>query len=168
MTSQKLSWTVFILMLAFAIFFITHTAAKLPTLVSSHFDLAGYPNAFMTHEGYIRFMLLFGVGLPVALVFLLTFVYTRASDMKLPNRDYWLAPERIAQTRARLVAHGVWFGSLMVAMVCFVHWLELDAHRRVPPQLSNRNLEAGLLVFFLIAAAWIIGLLIAFRRPARP
>jgi hypothetical protein len=87
--------------------------------------------------------------------------------MKLPNRDYWLAPERIAQTRSMLVAHGVWFGSLLVAMVCFAHWLELDAQRRVPPQLSNAALEVGLLVFFLIAGGWILGLLIAFRRPVR-
>ena len=136
-------------------------------MVPSHFDLAGYPNAFMTHSGYLRFMLLTGVVLPVALVLLLTFVYTHANDMKLPNRDYWLAPERIAQTRSMLVAHGVWFGSLLVAMVCFAHWLELDAQRRVPPQLSNAALEVGLLVFFLIAGGWILGLLIAFRRPVR-
>jgi hypothetical protein len=168
MTRQKLSWAVFISMLVFATFFITRSAARLPALVPSHFDLAGYPDAFMTHDGYIRFTLLLGVGLPVALVSLLTVVYTRARDMKLPNRDYWLAPERIAQTRALLVAHGVWFGSLLVALVCFVHWLVLDAHRRVPPQLSNGSFEAGLLVFFLIAAAWIIGLLMAFRRPASP
>jgi hypothetical protein len=162
---QKISWGVFILMLLCAIFFILHTASRLPALVPSRFDLAGYPNAFMTHKGYIRFTLLLGVGLPVALVALLTLVYTHANDMKLPNRDYWLAPERIAGTRTLLVAHGVWFGSLQIAMVCFVHWLELDAQRRVPPQLSNAALQVGLLAFFLVAAGWIIALLIAFRRP---
>jgi hypothetical protein len=163
---QKISWSVFILMLVCATVFILHTSSRLPALVPSHFDLAGYPNTFMTHNGYIRFTLLLGVGLPVALVALLTLVYTRANDMKLPNRDYWLAPERIARTRSLLVAHGVWFGSLLIAMVCFVHWLELDAHRRTPPQLSNGLIEAGLLVFFLITAAWIVALLIAFRRPS--
>jgi hypothetical protein len=161
----KISWLVFGLMLLFAVFFVTHTARDLPALVASHFDAAGYPNAFMTHDGYIHFMLAMGAGLPIALVALLTFVYSRARDFKLPNRDYWLAPERIAGTRALLCAHGVWFGSLLVAMVCFIHWLELDAHRHVPPQLSNPLIEAGLLVFFLITGGWILVLLMAFRRP---
>jgi uncharacterized membrane protein len=162
---KTISWTVFVLMLVFAILFVTQTAPRLPALVPSHFDLAGYPNAFMTHNRYIRFTLLLGVAVPVALVALLTVVYSRAGDMKLPNREYWLAPERIARTRARLVAHGVWFGTLLVAMVCFVHWLELGALRHMPPQLSNAALEAGLLAFVLIAAGWIIALLISFRRP---
>jgi uncharacterized membrane protein len=162
---QKVSWTVFILMMVFAIFFVIHTAPGLPALVPSHFDAAGFPNAFMTHNGYIRFTLMMGVGFPLALVAFLTLVYRHASNMKLPNRDYWLAPGRIAQTRALLVAHGIWFGSLLVAIVCFVHWLELGAQQRTPPQLSNAAVEAGMLAFILVAAGWIVALLIAFRRP---
>jgi uncharacterized membrane protein len=164
-TKGKLPWIVFLLMLAFAIFYLVHTTPRLPPMVASHFDIGGYPNAFMTRAAYARFILGFAVGLPIAIVALLTFVYAGARDFKLPNRDYWLAPERIARTRAFLIAHGVWFGSLLVAMVCYVHWLELAANRSVPPQLSNQKVSIGLLVFFLITAAWIIVLLRAFRLP---
>jgi len=163
--TRKVAWTIFILLLLFAVFFLTRSAAALPPLVGSHFDAAGFPNAFMTRGGYTRFVLCLGVLLPAALVALLTLVYSRAKNIKLPNRDYWLAPERIAGTRARLVGHGVWFGSLLVSMVCCVHWLVLVAYRRMPPQLSNPLFEAGLLTFFLISAGWILALLIAFRRP---
>jgi len=156
---------VFILMLVFAVFFVIRTAPGLPALVATHFNTAGYPNAFASRSGYTRFMLALGVLLPAAVVALLTIVYSRADDFKLPNRDYWLAPERIGATRALLIVHGVWFGSLLVSMVCFVHWLVLGAHRKVPPQLSNPLAQAGLLVFFLIAAGWIVVLLLAFRRP---
>jgi len=113
----------------------------------------------------VRFVLCTGIVLPVALVALLTLVYSRASDLKLPNRDYWLAPERIERSRARLVVHGVWFGSLLVTLVCFVHWLVLDANRRIPPQLSNTAIEAGMLAFALISGGWILALLMIFRRP---
>jgi uncharacterized membrane protein len=162
---QKAAWTIFVLLLIFAFLLVTRTSPALPPLVGSHFDAAGYPNAFMTRGGYTRFVLCLGLAAPVALVALLTVVYSRANDLKLPNRDYWLAPERIARTRARLVVHGVWFGSLLVTMVCFVHWLVLGAYRRVPPQLSNTAIEAGMLAFGLISGAWSIALLIAFRRP---
>lgn len=162
---QKAAWTIFVLLLVFAGVFLTRSSASLPLLVGSHYDAAGFPNAFMSRGGYVRFVLCLGIGLPVALVTLLTLVYSRASDFKLPNRDYWLAPERIQRTRARLVTHGVWFGSLLVIMVCFVHWLVLGASRRMPPQLSNTSIEAGLLVFALISGGWIMALLMVFRRP---
>jgi uncharacterized membrane protein len=162
---SKTPWIVFALALLFAVAFFSSTAPHLPALVASHFDGTGYPTAHMSREFYIKFVFIMGVGFPIAMVTLLTAIYSRANDMKLPNRDYWLAPERIAQTRALLVSHVVWFGTLMVAMVCYVHWLELAAHRSAPPHLSNRLVGVGLLVFFAVTGVWIIKLLRAFRSP---
>ena len=162
---SKVPWIAFASMLLFAVVFFSSTLSSLPPLVASHFDGAGYPTANMTREVYARFVFAMGVGFPIAMVALLTLIYSKADDMKLPNRDYWLAPERIAQTRSLLVSHVVWFGCLMAAMVCYVHWLELAAHRSVPPRLSNRLIGMGLLVFFAITGAWIIKLLRAFRSP---
>jgi uncharacterized membrane protein len=166
--NHKLSWAVFATMLMFAIAFVMLTTPRLPALVASHFDAAGFATAFIARGAYLKIVLLMGAGLPIALVALLTFVYSRAQDMKLPNKDYWLAPERIAATRARLVAHAVWFGSLLAAIVCYVHWLVLDAHRSASPQLSNPRFEAGVLAFLLIAVAWSVAILMAFRRPRPP
>jgi uncharacterized membrane protein len=162
---NKIPWIAFALALLFAIFYFSNTASSLPPLVASHFDGAGFPTAHMTREFYTKFVFAMGVGFPLAMVTLLSVVYSKASDMKLPNRDYWLAPERIAQTRALLVAHVVWFGCLMVAMVCYMHWLVLIAHRRAPPHLSNQMVVGGLLVFLAIAVGWVIAVLRAFRLP---
>jgi hypothetical protein len=152
-------------MLLFAALFVTGTASRLPLTVASHFDGAGQPNAFMSRGGYVRFVLCFAVGLPVVVVTILSAAYSRATDLKLPNRDYWLAPQRLERTRAFLVAHGVWFGSLLVTLACAVHWLELEANHIRPPHLSSQNF-AGVLVAFLIAtAAWVAALMFAFRRP---
>jgi uncharacterized membrane protein len=161
----KIPWVAFALALLFAIFYFSQTVANLPPMVASHFDGAGFPSTYMTRAFYTKFVFGMGVGFPIAMVALLSLVYSRAGDMKLPNRDYWLAPERIAKTRALLVAHAVWFGCLMVAMVCYMHWLILTAHRSVPPRLSNQMVMGGLLVFIGISAGWIIALLRTFRRP---
>jgi uncharacterized membrane protein len=164
-TVRRIPWIVFVLALLFAIFYFSNTVSSLPPLVASHFDAAGHPNAHMTRVFYAKFIFAMGIGFPLAMVALLTVIYSKASDMKLPNRDYWLSPERIAQTRSMLVAHGVWFGCLMVGMVCYVHWLELGAHRSAPPQLSSPRLMGGLFVFLGVAVGWILALLRAFRRP---
>jgi len=85
--------------------------------------------------------------------------------LKLPNREYWLAPQRLDRTRSFLVAHGVWFGSLLVTLVCFVHWLELGANRQQPPHLSSQTFAAVLIAFLIATAAWVAALMFAFRRP---
>jgi uncharacterized membrane protein len=163
--SHRVTWTVFITLLAFAIIFVVSTVSQLPPMVASHFDAAGQANAFMSRSGYTRFVLCLVLGLPLAVVAILTAVYSRASDLKLPNRDYWLAPQRIDRTRAFLVAHGVWFGSLLVVLACFVHWLELTANRAQPPHLSNSMFAAVMIAFLLATAVWIVALTVAFRRP---
>jgi hypothetical protein len=162
---NKIPWVAFALALLLAIFYLSNTVSGLPPMVASHFDAAGFPTARMTRAFYAKFMFAMGVGFPIAMVTLLSLVYSKARDMKLPNRDYWLAPERIGQTRALLVSHAVWFGCLVVAMVCYMHWLILVAHRSLPPHLSNQLVMGGLLVFMGIALGWMIGLLRTFRRP---
>jgi len=162
---NKIPWIAFALALLFAIFYISSTVSSLPPMVASHFDGAGFATAHFTRAFYTKFVFGMGVGFPVAMVALLNLIYSKASDMKMPNRDYWLAPERIAQTRALLVAHAVWFGCLVVAMVCYMHWLVLAAHRSVPPHLSNQMVMGGLLAFMAIALGWVVTLLRAFRLP---
>jgi uncharacterized membrane protein len=164
---MKLSptWLIFIALLLFAIVFVTGTVSQLPLTVASHFDGTGRANAFMSRSGYARFVLCLAVGFPTLVVLVLTAVYSRAADLKLPNRDYWLAPQRIDRTRTFLVAHGVWFGSLLVLLVCLVHWLTMAANRAQPPHLSNQLFAAVMIAFLLATAAWVAALMFAFRRP---
>jgi hypothetical protein len=163
---HRVTWSVFVLFLVFAILFVLGTASQLPLTVASHFDAAGQPNAFMSRGAYIRFVLCIAVGLPALVVAILWTVYSRATDLKLPNRDYWLAPGRLDRTRAFLIAHAVWFGSLLAALACCVHWLELGANRQQPPHLSNQSFAAVLIAFLIATAAWIAAIMFAFRRPA--
>jgi uncharacterized membrane protein len=165
--THKFSWGVFLAMLLIAALFVSRTANELPTLVAVHFDETGRPTSFMASQQYTVFALLFAIAMPLALVAIMTASYSRASQFKLPNRDYWLAPQRIARTRSFLVAHGIWFGSLLVGLMCFMHWLVLDANRHQPPFLSNQLLFVGLVVLLVCMLAWLGTLLAFFRLPAR-
>jgi len=164
-SAHKLAWLVFVLLLLFAIVFVNRTAPSLPSIVAAHFDAAGRANSFMPHGRYLVLTRLLTLGLPLAIVGLLTSVYSRATDLKLPNSDYWLAPQRLEGTRAFLVMHTVWFGSMLVVFTCFVHWLVLDANAQQPPHLSNQSFVVGIIVFLACLAAWIGALMFAFRRP---
>src|ERR1700721_3681070 len=89
---NKIPWIAFALALLFAILYFSHTVSSPPPMVASHFDGAGFPTTFMTRAFYTKFVFGMGVGFPIVMVALLSWIYAKASDMKLPNRDYWLAP----------------------------------------------------------------------------
>jgi uncharacterized membrane protein len=162
---HPLSIMVLALTLAIAYFFLAHTGARLPPLTAVHFDAAGTANSYMARAQYLRLMSALAVGLPLIVVALTSIAYSRARNFKLPNRDYWMAPERAADTRSFLIGHGIWFGTLLAAMLCFVHWMVIVANRQEPPSLSNGLAIGGLLVFLAVTLAWALVLVVAFRRP---
>ncbi len=162
-----LSWALFILMLAGAAIFEIRTTPDLPPLVASHFDAANQPNGFMSRDVYARFMLIMTVGLPLGMVTLLATIYSRATYLKIPNADYWLNPQRRAQTRSRLTTHTVWLGCLLVALMTYVHWLVADANHVQPPQLSGSAFRIGAALFLGGMAAWMAAFALMFSVRSR-
>jgi uncharacterized membrane protein len=162
--ARKLALLVFVLLLIFAVAFANSTTASLPARVAVHFDAAGRAGGFAARGQYQAFLLLFAVALPIALVGIMSFAYSRATDLKLPNRAYWLAPQRLERTRGFLISHSIWLGSLMTALACYMHWLVLDANLHLPPQLSNQLFATGLGLFIVCVGLWVAALMFAFRR----
>ncbi len=159
-----LSWISFGVVIAFALVWVSTTVPQLPEHVATHFDAFGDPDSSMSRGDYLMFMLPFSVGLPLLVVAVMSVVFRRARRFNLPHRDYWLAPQRIAHTRAFLVAHAVWFGSILTGFLCYVHQLIIDANSVSPPHLSNAAALRGLTAMFIALAVWIVTLVVRFRR----
>jgi len=166
-SSHQLSWTVFSVVLLLGGVFVNQTAAELPKRVAVQFDALGDPQSFMTAGHYRLYILAFTVAIPLAVVAVMTSTYARVDALKLANRNYWLASQRIEHTRRFLVAHGIWFGTLLIALMCFLHLLVFEANKHVPVRLSNTALFPGVLLFLLLTMAWISTLLMYFRRTDR-
>jgi uncharacterized membrane protein len=159
------SLTVFAAFLIFAAAYVTRTVPTMPQIVASHFDATGDANGFMLRDQYQVFILIVSIAVPLGLVTLLTAVYSFSADLKLPHSDYWLAPEQRDRTVGLLITHGIWFGSLLAAFMCYVHRLELAANALTPPHLSSVAITSGLVVFTIATLAWAGSFMLMFRLP---
>lgn len=141
------------------------TADWLPARVASHFGASGLANGFMTRDVYLAFTIGL-VVLPPALVGLSIALSLRyfPQFLNLPNRDYWLAPERREETEAYLTAHTAWLAALLALFALGIHLLVVRANRIVPPQLETGPFLAMLLAFAIVMVAWIGALARRFRR----
>jgi hypothetical protein len=108
------------------------------------------------------------VVLPLTLVFVPSISLRKPNEgLRLPNRDYWLAPERQAGTVEFLRQHMARFGSMLVVFLCYIHWLVVHANTLVPPRLPAPWAIGGIVVFVIGALVWTRLLLQHFRKVPR-
>lgn len=150
-----------------AAWYVDATVALLPDLVATHFAGDGRANGWMTREGYRVFMLLFATLLPLFVVAMAGWLPRRfPTATNVPNRHYWMAPERREAALSFLAAHACWLGCLIVLFMLGIHTLLLQANRSVPARLPERAFFAALGGFALALLVWILVLVRRFRRPA--
>ncbi len=86
--------------------------------------------------------------------------------VNLPHREYWLRPERKAQTRKLLERLLGRFGSVLLLLHVILGVLVLRANLRRPPWLEVRLLYIALAAFALYTVGWLVTFWRAFRIPA--
>ena len=136
----------------------------LPDPMAIHFDVAGRVDGWGARD---RFLLDFAAA-PVVLVLLfgaLRLILPRvpASLINLPNKDYWLAPVRRAQTFERMSEHAAVLVALALLLVDALLYQALRAARS--ESLSPGWLWGSIGIFVAASAVWAVGAARIFRLP---
>ncbi len=133
---------------------------SLPQHVASHFDFQGQPDGWMSRNDLVGFTVGLGIFMPAVLVGLMASAGRIPVHLvNLPNRDYWLAPERRKETSSVLLYYALWFASMNVLFVTGVHWLVVQANKAGGSQHLD---ETGIVIVlggFLLGSGLWIGLL---------
>ncbi len=137
----------------------------MPPRVASSFDLAGRPEGW---TGKSEFCLTCAAFLPaIAAVFAaLGLGCGKIPDrlVSLPNKDYWLAPERRRETHRFLSVWLLWMGNATLVFVMACVHLTMAANLSPPPDLGL-SLWWPVAVYLLFTAAWCGVLYWRLRRP---
>jgi hypothetical protein len=158
------SWFGLFLILALASAFLALSAEPLPQVLAAHFVAGGDADGFMPKGGYLSLMFGVTIGVPLLLACLSSIIRILPSPLiNLPNREYWLAPERRDATVAYLERRGRVFGMILAGFFCFVHWLVVDANSQQPPRFDETQFLAGGLLFLLALVAALVGFVMHFR-----
>lgn len=148
-----------VLYLAF-VGYVVYSAGQLPDRVASHFNWAGEPNGWESRASYLAFVVAFGLGLPsfvLGVFFVGRFV---PNDLwNCPNRDYWLAPERRADTCDYLFRSSFWLAGMTLGLIAGCHYLTVEANRQgvALAHMSNPPILALAGCFVIGIAVWIVG-----------
>jgi hypothetical protein len=145
--------------------FVWLTSAALPPVVASHFGPGGGADGYMGKGLYTALMVALVIVVPGLIASSIVLVRVLPPRLvNLPNKQYWLAPERRAASLEALGALGVRFAVTLAVFLGFVHWLVVRANSVQPPRLAEGWLFAGLAVFIL---ATLVSVFSLFRRFSR-
>lgn len=137
--------------------------AALPETVASHFNAAGKPDGQMPKGVFMIFevVLLFVI---IGQSFLAPLMIDRLPDsmINLPNKQYWLAPERRAATIGMLRNHFEWFSAGLLAVFVALNQLVFRANLD-HENFSGRAATVILGVFLTFVVVWLIILLRKFK-----
>jgi hypothetical protein len=138
---------------------------RLPERVASHFGPHGEVDGWSSKASFLATTGGMGVGLGL-LFMVLPAVVARLPPwmVNLPNRDYWLAPERRDETNAFVAAYLPWMGALTLLLMAVVLHGTYVANLRSPPSLGSAALWA-VGAFCVLAGAWLVGFYVRFRLP---
>ena len=139
---------------------------RLPNVMAQHFGAQGLPNGWAPKEVFFVFswVLLLGIS---ALLMLSPRMLRRmpASMINLPNKRYWLAPERKDESLAFVERQLKWMAVLTVTFLALVMHLAIRANFEPEHRLENGAFIVILVAFVLSIAWWIKKLYRRFPHP---
>jgi uncharacterized membrane protein len=137
---------------------------RLPPRMATHFDRAGKPNGYQTRADFAWSSVLVSLAL-FALFAALPPLMARAPVrlISLPNKEYWLAPERRADTLVRLSVLLDWLGCATIALL--VGLFELIVRANLARAPLGFQLWILLPTYHLFVLFWTVAYLRGLRRP---
>jgi heme A synthase len=140
-------------------------APRLPEILGSHFAVNGAVNGWQSKGAF------FSIELAVvALAAVVGFGIPRmigampVSLINLPNKEFWLSPERREDTFGYLQMHMAWFGCALLAFLLFVMELVFRANMQRPVRMNSAALVTALVAFLVFSGASTVRLVVRFAR----
>ncbi len=134
---------------------------QLPESVAIHFDANGQPDSWLDKDRATMLMMLLQIGLPWMMVGIAYGIrYLPTSTINIPNREYWLQPERRDATFSYVAGM---LGTIAIAeslLIAALNHLSFDANRLGQPL----NTVSFVVVLAMFMAAVLGTVVASFRR----
>ncbi|HXJ37342.1 MAG TPA: DUF1648 domain-containing protein [Candidatus Eisenbacteria bacterium] len=141
-------------------------SSALPERVASHFDGAGRPNGWMARDAFVTTNVTMFALLVVVFVGMPAFLRrVPVRFVNLPNKDYWLAPERREASVERIGEWLSWLGVATALVLALAEELALRANLHGGGQMTSMPLVVGLGAYAAFMGGWLVAFYAAFRLP---
>lgn len=158
MPATRLPRSIFIAILAAGVMQCVHDFPLLPDRMASHFGASGMPNGWMTKSQFFVLYALLTIPVVILEFWLPRRIVNNPKRLNLPNKEYWLAPERRAATFGYLEAFFAWYGCAFLLLEIFAMGLAMRANFSDPVQLPTAPIVTALAAFLFFNVVAVIAM----------
>ncbi len=157
--------TLFFVILLCAAVLAAHDYPLVPNTVASHFSASGAANSWMSKPLFFAFY-----AAAVCVAFIVEFFVPRSlaktptSRMNLPNKEYWLAPNRRDKTIGYLQKHFAWYGCAFLALEVCAMEMAIRANMTAEPALPLGQALTLVGAFLAFNVIWMVQMFRHFSR----
>ena len=167
MPSTRLPWTIFGAIVLCAVAQSVLSFQQLPDRLASHFGASGAANGWMSKPAF--FMVYAAM---IALAAFAGFFPPHSIRKKsparinLPNKEYWLAPERREQTFAFFARYFAWYACVLLLVLVLAMGLAIQANFTSPPRMPASSILTVVFGFVVFNLLWVVSMLRHFSNPS--
>lgn len=164
LTATRVLWLLPILTLAHIAWYYP----VLPSPMASHFGPSGKADGFMSKQGFMIFYLCFVVGYCALFGSMGKLLRHIPSELiNLPNKEYWLAPERREATLRvfgnQMALFGIAIGAFFIAVMQTVFLTNLGGSQQL-----DSLFMVYLVAFLIFTGVWSAQMVKQFKVPSAP
>ena len=165
MLDKRLPWVLFSMVFLVTLFSWWQGYSEIPERLASHFNAAGAPNGWMSKDQFFTLnALLVGLAIFIGVFPPLLIAKLPPNLINLPNKDYWLAPERRAETVTFFERWFAWFACAFLLFLALVMQMVIQSNRSATPELPSDQFMFLLFGFLLFTAVWVVLMARKFSR----
>ena len=140
---------------------------NLPEIMASHFDGAGKPNGWMSKQSFFLLEAVI-LGFIILEFTFLPWIIGKMPNrlINMPNKEFWFAAERRAETINIIQHFFEWFSAALLALFVAVNQLVFQANLDKKP-LPSVPMWTILGLFFLFVIIWLIMFTRRFKRTGK-
>ena len=164
MSRRTVSWVIFVGLIVATLGCLAYYYPRLPDTVASHFGGSGKPDGWTGKQAFAALQV--GMIGFMATGFIITTLHLPRFPsymINLPNRDYWLAPERKQETLANICASLIGFANVTMLFMLGVMILTFRANLAPEKSLSNW-FWFYLIAYLLYTVIWTVMIILRYRR----
>lgn len=137
-----------------------------PSQMAAHFNISGEPDRFVSKPEFFWFQIqtLFIVVL-ISLPLLILTLLIPPNLINMPNREYWLAPERKDETLGRISDFGSALFGVILLTILTAFDISVYANLQTPVHFNAGLMGVVMVIAFGIIILMLVRLIMSFRLP---
>lgn len=156
MDDPRLPRMLYFFLVLVCLLMMAHYYPLMPQRMASHFAPDGTPNGWQPRESFFLLMTFISASSAVVAFFAPWRIASRrTARINLPNREYWLAPERREATIRYITATMSWFGCGLLFVLISGTFLALRANL-APDHRFNSEAMLFVISAFLLSLMFLI------------